>query len=111
MAGTPKRLAGPLSLTASAANVYNPSANTYAIVRHIHLANTTASAKTFELFVGATAGSAAGTQLFMDYSIAANSTYDYYCSLVMTSSDFLTGLASAASNSVVITVEGELYAS
>ncbi len=54
-------------------------------------------------------GSTGGTQLFDTYAIAANSTYDYYCGLRMASTDYLTGLASA-SNSVVITVEGEYYA-
>lgn len=107
MAGTLKRLAGPAFLASSAANIYTPAASTiYTVIRHIHIANVTAGAVTFSLYVGATGGSAAGTQLFEAHSIPARSEFDYYCVLRMASTDFLTGLASAAT-SLVITVEGE----
>lgn len=107
MAGTLKRIAGPAYLASSAANIYTPPAATiYTIIRHIHLANVTGGAITFTLYVGATGGSAGGTELFKAVSIAANSTYDYYCAQYMASTDFLTGLASAGS-SITIEVEGE----
>ena len=61
---------------------------------------------TFTLYVGATGGSAAGTELFGAKSVAANDTYDWYTNLKMVSTDFLTGLASAAT-SLTIVVEGE----
>jgi hypothetical protein len=111
MAGTPFK-DGPTYLTDSAANIYVPSAATiYALVRHIHLVNTDASARTVDLFVGATGGSAAGTEILEDYSIAANDVYDLYfpAGLKLTSADYLTGLASVT-NVVVCTVTGELYA-
>lgn len=107
MAGTIKRIAGPAYLPAAAANIYTPPASTiYTVIRHIHVANRTAGAVTFSLFVGATGGSAAGTELFGAKNVPANDSYDYYCAKRMDSTDFLTGLASAAS-SLVITVEGE----
>jgi hypothetical protein len=105
--GTFKRIAGPAFLASSVANIYTPPASTiYTILRHIHLANVTGGAVTFTLYVGATGGSAAGTQLFTAVSIPANSVYDWYGTLRMDSTDFLTGLASAGS-SITITVEGE----
>jgi hypothetical protein len=66
----------------------------------------TAGAVTFTLYVGATGGSTGGTELFKGYSVAANSSFDYYCAMKLTSTQFLTGLASAAS-SLTIVVEGE----
>jgi hypothetical protein len=110
MAGTLKRLGGPASLTATAANLYNPATNLYGEIRHIHLNNATGSSKTVDVFIGATTGSAAATALFNDLSIAANTPYDYYCLTRMATTDFLTGLASVASDSVQYVVEGYEYA-
>lgn len=107
MNGTLKRIAGPAYMGSSAANIYTPPASTISTtIRHIHFANVTNAAKTFSLYVGATGGSAGGTELFKDFSIAANDTYDYWCELLMLSTDFLSGLASAGS-AITITVEGE----
>lgn len=107
MAGTFKRIAGPAYLTNAAADIYTPAASTiYTVIRHIHIANVTAGAVTFTLYVGATGGSAAGTELFKAKSVAANDVYDWYGTLRMASTDFLSGLASAAT-SLTITVEGE----
>lgn len=109
MPGTIKRIAGPAFIANAAADIYTPAAATiYTVIRHIHVANVTAGAVTFTLYVGATGGSAAGTELFKGYSVAANSSFDFYCALKMVSTDFLSGLASAAS-SLTIVVEGEQY--
>lgn len=108
MAGTVKRIAGPAFIAASATNIYTPAASTiYTIIRHIHVANVTSGAVTFTLYVGATGGSAAGTELVKALSLPASLTWDFYCGLRMDSTDFLTGLASAGS-SLTITVEGDL---
>lgn len=110
MAGQLKRLAGPAYLSASAADIYTPSASTiYTVIRHIHLFNTDSSARTFSLYVGGTGGSTGGTELFKGYSIPANTPYDFYPvpGLKMISTDFLSGLASSGST-IVITVFGEL---
>ena len=108
MAGAIKRIAGPAYLGASVADLYTPpNAAVYTVITHIHVANVTASAATFTLYVGATAGSTGGTELFKGYSVAANSAYDWYPvrGLKMLSTDFLSGLASAGST-LVVTVLG-----
>ena len=108
-AGTIKRIAGPAFLANAAADIYTPPAATiYTLINHIHVANVTAGAITFTLYIGATGGSAAGTELFKGYSVAANSSYDFYSSvgLKLVSTDFLSGLASAGS-SLTITIAGQ----
>ena len=108
MIGTLKLIASPAYIANAAANIYTPPASTiYTVVRHIHIANVTSGAVMFSLYVGATAGSAGGTQLFGGQSITANSAFDYYCVMKLLSTEFLSGVASAA-NSLVITVEGEM---
>jgi len=107
MAGTLKRIAGPAYIAASATDIYTPAASTiYTVIRHIHVANVTGGAVTFTLYIGATGGSSAGTELFKGYSVAANSAFDYYCTKKLVSTEFLSGLASAGS-SLTITIEGE----
>ena len=109
MAGTIKRLAGPLALTTvMTTNIYNnPSALIYDVVRHIHIDNKLA-ADTFNLYLGATGGNVAGTELFFQYAIAAKAAFDYYTMLKLLSTDFLVGGA-ATTLTLVITIEGEQY--
>lgn len=112
MAGTVKRIAGPAYLANSVANIYTPpSSDVYVLINQINLANVTAGAVTATLYVGATGGSAAGTELLKGLSVAANSVQPFYYSpgLKLTSTEFLTGLASASS-SLVITVMGSYQA-
>jgi hypothetical protein len=108
MAGTNKRLAGPVAMANSATNIYNNSSSAItSTVRHIHIVNKTANNVSFSLFLGATGGSAAGTEIGGSGTvIPGNKAYDWYGALEMASTDFLTGLASAAS-SLTITVEGD----
>ena len=75
------------------------------IVRHIHILNKTAGAVTFSLWLGATGGNSAGTEVIgTALSVAANSAYDWYGALPMVAADFLVGGASAATS---LTIEGE----
>ena len=107
LSGQLKRIAGPAYLSNAAADIYTPAAATiYTVIKHIHIANVTAGAVTFTLYIGASGGSSGGTELFKGYSIAANSSFEYYGNLKMISTDFLSGLASAAT-SLTIVVEGE----
>lgn len=107
MAGTIRRVAGPAYISNSVANLYTPAAATiYTVLRHVHIANRGAAAATFTMYVGATGGSAAGTELFKDVSVAIAGYFDWYGYLRMDSTDFLTGIASVAS-SLVVTVSGE----
>jgi hypothetical protein len=109
MAGTLKKLAGPAYVANAAADIYVPSsALIYGEVRHIHLVNADASTRTVSLYVGATGGSAGGTELFKDLSLAVAGVYDWYGLLKLTSTTFLSGVASAAS-AIVITIEGYEY--
>lgn len=108
MAGALKSIAGPAYLANTATNIYTPAASTiYTVLKHIHIANVTAGAVTFTLYVGATGASAGGTELAKGYSIPANGVFDWYLERKMLSTDFLVGLASAAT-SLVITVDGEM---
>ncbi len=110
MAGTIKKISGPAYLANAATDIYTPpNAAVDVVIRHIHIANVTAGAITFTLYVGATGGSSGGTQLFAAKSVSANDTYDYYCMLRLSSTQFLSGLASAAT-SLTITIEGEYVA-
>lgn len=106
MAGTIKRTFGPLALTTTTTtNVYNQgSALIYDVIRHIHIANKTALPATVSLWLGATGANAAGTELLNGVVIAANGTFDYYCTLKMTSTDFLVGGSNTAT---ALTIEGE----
>ena len=111
MAGQLKRISGPAYLAAAAADIYTPPAATiYTVIKHIRITNKTAGAVTFTLYVGATGGSAGGTEIANAKSVAANDYTDIYFSpgLKMLSTDFLSGLASAAT-SLTITVMGEQH--
>ena len=109
---------GPVPVANSVGNLLNPptttggvnagTPNSYLILRHIRIVNKTAGAVTFSGYIGATGGSAAGTEfLGTGLSIAANSYVDWYGTLRMDTTDFLTGVASAAT-SLVMNGEGEI---
>lgn len=108
MAGQIKKLYGPAALTnVYTDNIYVPaSALVYDVVRHIHIVNKTAGVVTFRIYLGATGGNVAGTELFFDHAISAYGEFDFYCALKLTSTTFLVGGASAAT-SLSITIEGE----
>lgn len=111
MAGTPFK-DGPEFVSNTAGNQFNPAANTYALVRHIHIANTNAASRTIELWLGLTGATTAGTELIKLKTIAANDEYNLYfpSGLKMTNADFLVGRAGTDATSLVITTTGELYA-
>jgi len=111
---------GPISVANAVGNLFNPptltggtnppatSTNSYYILRHIRIVNKTAGAVTFSGYIGATGGSAAGTEfLGTALSIPANSYVDWYGALRLDTADFFTGVASAAT-SLVIEAEGEI---
>lgn len=107
---------GPLFVPNAVADVLNPPTTTggvnagsaldcYIILNHIRFVNVTAGPITFTAYLGATGGSAAGTQVIgAGKSVAANDVYDWYGKLLIRVSDFLTMVASAATS---LTVEGE----
>jgi hypothetical protein len=109
---------GPAALANAAANILNPGTTTGGvnstaspygnlriILTHIRIVNKTAGAVTATLYVGATGGSAAGTEFaFNGYSVPANSYVDWYGRMPLDTADLLTGLAGAATS---LTIEGE----
>lgn len=114
MAGTPFK-DGPAYVASSIADLYVPGSGTYALIKHIRLINKDASARTVSLYVGATGGSAGGTEIetptfSLTAAGVAGSTRDIYfpAGLKLTATDFLTGVASSAST-VVCIIAGELY--
>ncbi len=91
---------------AAADIVAAPASGLYYVVRHIHIVNTGA-ASTFSLYIGATGGSAGGTQIGGGTrTIAANDVLDiYFDGLVLAATQYLSGVAADASR-LVITVTG-----
>lgn len=107
---------GPVALTNTlTTNILNPPTATggtnggssamYIILRHIRIVNKTAGAVTFSLWLGATGGNVAGTEVIgQGKSVPANDYIDWYGYLRLDSADFLVGGASAATS---LSIEGE----
>jgi hypothetical protein len=112
---------GPIALTNAAANLLNPGTTTGGvnctaspygnlrlILTHIVIVNKTGSAATVTLYIGATGGSAAGTEfLYNGTTVPANSYVERYCRVPLDVADFLTGLASA-NTTLTFEAEGEI---
>jgi hypothetical protein len=112
--GTLKKIAGPAYIANAAANIYTPpDSDRDVVIRHIRVSNKDATTPyTYTLYVGATGASAGGTEITgLSESVAASSHTDHYFSpgLRLASTDFLTGVASAASK-LTILVMGEYVA-
>ena len=92
-------LAGPVGITLP---------QPYVVLRHIHVSNKTASAATFSLWKGGTAGNVAGTEFIgTAISVPANSAIDYYGIWRFDSTDFLVGGAGTAT-ALTLTADGEI---
>lgn len=89
-------LAGPVGFTLT---------QPYVLIRHIRIVNKTGSAATFSLWLGATAGNVAGTEVIgQGLSVPANQAFDWYGLLRMDVADFLVGGSGTAT---ALTIEGE----
>lgn len=107
---------GPTALSnVLTTNILNPptaaggvgagTSSQYIILRHIRIVNKTAGAVTFTLYLGATGGNVAGTEVIgTGLSVAANAAYDWYGQLRLDAADFLVGGASALTS---LTIQGE----
>lgn len=85
-----------------------PNDDTYIILRHIRISNRTASAATFSLWLGATGGNVAGTEVIgSGQSVPANSYLDWYGMLRLDTGDFLVGGA-GTTNALTLEGEGEI---
>ena len=110
---------GPIALTTTlTANLLNPPTATggtnggtspqQIVLRHVRVLNKTASAATFSLWLGTSGSNSAGTEFIgTALSVAANSAYDWYGSVVINSADFLVG-GSGTSTALTIQGEGEI---
>jgi hypothetical protein len=112
---------GPVALTTTlTTNVINPptltggvqappnSTNTYLILSHIRIVNKTGSAATFSLWLGATAGNVAGTEVIgTATSVPANSAFDWYGRMRIDTTQFLVGGAGTAT-ALTLEAEGEI---
>jgi hypothetical protein len=109
---------GPVAIAAAAANIFNPAAgaagvnaptgNNYAILRHLRVVNKSGVAVPVSMFIGATGGSAAGTEFaFVTTPVPANSFVDWYGAVRMDIADFLTAVAGTVTT-LVVTGEGEI---
>lgn len=113
MGGTLALLAGPAFIAAAAADVGNPSANTYWAVKQIRVNNSTAVAATFTAFLGATGGSAAGTEVSgASQNVPASDyvTLDFYPALKVTAAQFLSAICQTGASKLTIEVLGEKWA-
>lgn len=97
------------SLTGAGARATPPVGYTdtvaYIVLKHIRIVNKTAGAVTFSLWLGATGGNAAGTEVIgIGKSVPANDAFDWYGLMRIDSADFLVGGAGAATS---LTIQGE----
>lgn len=107
---------GPIALTTTlTTNLLNPPTATggvnagtspqYISLKHIRVVNKTASPATFSLWLGASGGNAAGTEVIaQNVSVAAGQSFDWYGQLRIDAVDFLVGGAGTA---VALTIQGE----
>lgn len=106
MPGTPKRT-GPAYIANTATDIFNnSSALIFNQIKRIIVCNKDSSPRTFSLYIGATGGSAGGTEIVKDKSLGIAETWTFPCNIKMLSTDFLSGIASAV-NALVITIERE----
>lgn len=109
---------GPVALGTAAANILSPPTltggvgidhtKTYLIVKHIRVINTTGSSIDLSLYIGATGGSAAGTEVGASaVPVAAHDVFDFYVGggMRIEDTEFLTGKGSAVGLTLSITGE------
>lgn len=104
MTDTAARIIGPILLTNSTVTLYTVPAATQAIVRSIHIANTSGTAATATLSIGA---DAAGTRLLGAFSVPANGTYDWSGFLPVAAAETIRG-QSGTTNVLTIVVSAIL---
>jgi len=102
MTDTAKRLAGPDDIPNSTTTMYTVPGSTTAIIRNIHIANTTTSAASIKMSIGA---DAAGTRILGDLVVPANGTYDWSGFMVLAAGETLRATG-GTNNALTVTVSG-----
>ena len=97
---------GPVALTTTlTTNIMQGGggdATKYDRIRRIHVANKTNVPVTFSLWLGASGGNTAGTELYIAKSVAANDVVDVYCDQVLKSTEYIVGGASAPTSLTIM---------
>lgn len=121
MASNKVVILGPVALTTTlTTNIFSPptltggtgvppvSTNTYYIIRHIRVVNKTGSAATFTLYKDATAGNTAGKEIIgTALSVAANSAFDWYGLLRISSDETDKFIVGGAGTATALTIQCE----
>lgn len=118
MANNKLQTFGPIAISNSAGNLFNPptltggvnvsGSNTYIVLRKLTVLNKTNANATVSFWKGLTGATTAGTEWWgTSMTVPANGNIQYAGQLVLEVADFLVGQASAATT-LVITAEGEI---
>lgn len=102
MALAPKRLAGPVNLTASAATLLTATAAKTTVIRSIRVVNIGAAPQTFRLSIGS---DATGTRIIHDFEVPVGDAYKEFMYEVLAAGETLQGYASVTGY-LTITVNG-----
>jgi hypothetical protein len=101
MTDTASRVYGPAALTGSNATLYTVPSVTTAIIRNIHISNTSAADATVSLAINGTSATAANCFL-KGFTIPAFGEYDWNGFMVLATTDTLQGLSGTASVLAII---------
>lgn len=84
------------------------SSGQYIVLKHVRIVNRTSSPANFSLWLGASGGNVAGTEVIgQQTSVPANSAVDWYGAMRLDTTDFLVG-GSGTLNALTIQGEGEI---
>lgn len=98
------RIYGPAQPGTTNATLYTVGSTATVVVRNIHICNTTATAATINLAINGSAATAANCWL-EEFSIPANSAYDWSGFLHLSANDTLQALQGTAS-ALTLTISG-----
>lgn len=121
MASNKTVILGPLNLTnVTTTNIWSPptltggtgvpptSTNSFYLIRHVRIVNTDTTARTFTLYKDATGGNTSGKQIIgSGYSVAANSSFDWFGSLRLSAGETDKFIVGGASVTNVMTIQAE----
>lgn len=102
MTDTAVRMVGPDDIPNSTTTLYTVPGSTKAIIRNIHIANTTGTAATIKMSIGA---DSAATRILGDLSIPAAGTYDWSGFMVLEAGETLRATG-GTNNALTVTVSG-----
>ena len=121
MASNKVVILGPVALTTTTTtNIFSPptltggtgvpptSTNSFYLIRHVRIVNKTGSAATFSLWKDATAGNTAGKEIIGNgYSIAANSSFDWFGSLRISQGETDKFIVGGSNTTTALTIQAE----